>query len=94
MTITGCEGTVLREFGCEGEASEDVVDVKHDADDFEEGEAVYEDTLYNIALRTYWDLRKQEPTWVPPVWRVWGVDEPRRREGNRKMQICGSVAPR
>lgn len=97
VTITGCEKTVLEYFGCEGAALKDIHDVgMQDADGLDEGEGefVYEDTLYNIALRTYWDLRQQQPTWVPPIWRVWGVDEPRRRGVNQRVQMYGSITPR
>lgn len=93
VTITGREETVLKEFGSEGDTSEDDEDIDMDQDGEIEREILaYEETFYNIALKTYWDLRKQEPTWVPPRWRIWGVEEPRMRRSDRRGNGCESVA--
>lgn len=40
-----------------------------------------EESLYDLALRTYWTLRRQEPTWAPPRWRVWISDTGGRNAG-------------
>ena len=93
VTITGCEKTVLQEFGLEGERKpgeeeDEDTEMANDVDD-EQAEFLYDETLYSIALRTYWDLRKQEPEWVPPRWRVWGANSPRKGFGRRVNGCSG-----
>lgn len=81
LTITGKESAVLADFvmyEAKEEPSnrirtgENVGGEDLDMDSVSGGGQRDDDeTLYKLALRTYWELRRQEPHWVAPMWRVW-----------------------